>query len=618
MNKYISKLKVSMIFATTLVVVSCSESFLEPKPQSFYTPENSLNTPEGLQAVVDNIFSKLRSEYTGNDAPLLTTMQYTDAAIYGNTDRVSFVVDMNKQMLPNTQLNHPNFTRTAWFWDDSYKIIKDCNTVINRIDDATYSSEGERNALLGSAMFLRAFRYYEKTMLYGDVPLILEEPLEAKSDYTTTTKESIWKKMIKDLEFAVASVPEANNVAIGRVTKAACKQLLTKYYLLNGRFDDAIRLTSEIIDGGVHKLCVDRFGIDALIPEKDVIWDLHRIENKSLPSNTEGLLVTVSRFQVEGAASSISTMRNGSPYWGKKIKTPAGETGTTDAPGYEFGQVEKYGRGVGTSRGTYYSTHEMWSHNGEMDVTDYRHCISNGNWMTMEGLVYNTPALEGKSEWFGKNLQLYSDEGVILCSDTIHSWFQWPYYKTYAPDEGARQPWGGPGDYYIYRLAETYLLRAEAYTWKNQWQKAADDINIIRKRANSEYMYTAADLQKDQIGAVLDERNRELYFEELRQVELTRIAHIYAKTGISCYNGKTYTEAQLVNDNFYYDRVVEKSNFYNKDVETRIGMKFTISPFHIFWPVPQVSIDVNIGAVINQNIGYPGAEKNVEPLVYEE
>ena len=58
-------------------------------------------------------------------------------------------------------------------------------------------------------------------------------------------------------------------------------------------------------------------------------------------------------------------------------------------------------------------------------------------------------------------------------------------------------------------------------------------------------MYTAADLQNQQIGAVLDERNRELYYEELRKFELTRISYIYASQGITCYNGKTYTLDQI-------------------------------------------------------------------------
>ena len=72
------------------------------------------------------------------------------------------------------------------------------------------------------------------------------------------------------------------------------------------------------------------------------------------------------------------------------------------------------------------------------------------------------------------------------------------------------------------------MLRAEAYVWKGEWQKAAEDINTIRKRANAQYMYSAADVEKQKIGAVLDERARELYYEEPRKVELTRMAIIYA------------------------------------------------------------------------------------------
>ena len=99
-------------------------------------------------------------------------------------------------------------------------------------------------------------------MGYGDVPLVLEEVSQPKTDYYSTTMESIWEKMIKDLEYAIQVVPEANMVQAGQVTNAACKHLLAKYYLLTRRFDDAIQVTTEVIDGGIHKLCTERFGVD--------------------------------------------------------------------------------------------------------------------------------------------------------------------------------------------------------------------------------------------------------------------------------------------------------------------------------------------------------------------
>ncbi|MCW0484550.1 RagB/SusD family nutrient uptake outer membrane protein [Gaoshiqia sediminis] len=621
MNINFNNIKKIFAISTAVLLGSCSESFLEPQPLSFYAPENVLVDENGLQAVLDNALIKLRDEYCTDQAPFMVNMKYSDLAVDGSTDKATPWQDLNKQMTPDGQNNHFAYTRIGWYWDESYRIIKDCNTVITRIDQAEFSSEASKKALLGSAYFLRAYRYYTKTLQYGDVPLVLEELSSPKLDFYSTTKESIWLKMIKDLEFAAQNVPEANLVNRGQVTKAACKHLLAKYYLLEGRFDDAIKITSEIIDGGIHNLNTQRFGIDKNVAEKDVVWDMFRIENKSIAGNTEGLLMAIDRYGIEGNSAGTRSMYNIAPYYGLTgvIKTPNGANGMSDKAGLEIGLVEKYGRGIARIRPTYYAQKGVWRMNGAEDNTDYRHRKDNGNWMTMENLVYNNSALKtSNNPWYGKNLQLHSDNGTLLCLDTIRCWFEWPHYKAWVQDPDQVQPKGGPGDWYIFRLAETYLLRAEAYVWKGEWQKAANDINEIRQRANAQTMYTASDIQTQKIGAVLDERARELYYEELRKVELTRMAMIYAKTGIQCYNGKIYTMDRISEDNFWYDRVVEVSDFYNKGVKTPYGNFFTCSPFHIFWPIPSSAINSNTSGIINQNKGYVGVERNVPPLVYSE
>lgn len=617
MKSIMKNIKIGSVIITFFLIFSCSESFLVPQPLSFYAPENVLVDEKGLQAILDNALDQLRVEYCTDQAPFLVYMKYSDVAVDGTTNRNAPWQDLNNQMHPDG--NYPEaYTAIPWYWDNTYKIIKDCNTVITRIDKAEFKSETSKNALLGSALFLRAYHYYSKTLGYGDVPFVLEELTEPRVDFFSTTKESIWKKMIKDLEFAVKNVPEANLVKRGQVTKAACKHLLAKYYLLEGRFDEAITMTSDIINGGIHKLNTQRFGSTKNIATKDVIWDMFRVENKNVAGNTEGLLMTVDRYGVEGNTAGTNSMRNSGPAFGQAgmIKTPDGANGMSDTPGCEYDLLGMYGRGQARIRPTGYSQDDVWIFNGVEDFTDYRHRTDNGNWVTMEMMVYNNPALKGKNVWYGKNLKLYSETGILLCSDIVRSWFAFPQYKVFVPDPDRPQPQGGPGDWYVYRLAETYLLRAEAYIWKGDWQKAADDINVIRKRANALYIYTAADLQKQKIAAVLDERNRELYYEELRKAELTRISIIYANTGIQCYNGKVYSKDRISEDNFYYDRIMEVSDYYNKGVITRTGNPFTISPHHIFWPIASYVINSNTGGVINQNKGYYGTEKNVPPLVF--
>ena len=102
-----------------------------------------------------------------------------------------------------------------------------------------------------------------------------------------------------------------------------------------------------------------------------------------------------------------------------------------------------------------------------------------------------------------------------------------------------------------------------------------------------------------------------LYWEEPRKTELTRIAYIFAKTGKSAPNGKSYTLANFATDNYWYDRLMDKNIFYKKNFVTPHGDMFKISPFHAFWPVPQAAILGNSDGRINQNIGYSGAELNV-------
>lgn len=79
-------------------------------------------------------------------------------------------------------------------------------------------------------------------------------------------------------------------------------------------------------------------------------------------------------------------------------------------------------------------------------------------------------------------------------------------------------------DWYIARSAETYLLRAEAKLRNNDASGAADDINAVRNRANATKLYTAAELSGDNgIFVILDERARELAWEELRWPTLLRM-----------------------------------------------------------------------------------------------
>ena len=358
----------------------------------------------------------------------------------------------------------------------------------------------------------------------------------------------------------------------------------------------------------------ERFGSDKDNPEHDVIWDLHQEQNKAIAENKERiwLFVCSEALTEDGASIKLSVMRQTVPYWGGagKVKTPTGQTGTTDQPlgarvggqPVEIDQVARTGRGIGRIRPTPWYQKWLWD-----DVSDMRHTYP--NWMTMEDLVYNNPVLRSINDpYYNQHLQLYDATGGILCTDTIRSWFDWPAYKLFVIDPTDNTPDGGYGDWYAMRLGETYLLRAEAYLWKGDVVSATADINAIRTRAGAA-PYTSGQVNMDKL---LDERARELYYEEPRRTELTRIAYIYAMTGLQCYNGKTYNLQNFSTDNFWYDRCLEKNIFYRDNVKAPF-YNYRLAPYIVLWPIPSSAINANSLGKLNQNPGYIGAENNVSP-----
>ena len=598
---------------------SCSDDFLEPKALSFFEPTSTFTTREGLQAALTSCDRQAVYVFMGEGAPIYTDLSFSEVVVSRKTDKSTPAQNMDISLTPTSNNNNVDYNKTGWFWDDWYRAIRFANTVISNIDNVEGLDAEIHDQMLSVAYFHRAWRYYNLIFQFGDVPFLTKEAVGPKFNYHSTKMDVIIGKMITDLEYAVEHAPVTANY--GNITRGACRHLLVKFYLAAGEFDKAIEQANILIDQSGYALMKDNFGtfinpMPNIHPiTRNVIWDLHRPENKAIPENAEVIWVMTQDDDLDNSRLAGQTMRTAVPWWSatnnQAILTPDGEVGMSCSYVDTHDKLDlrkTYGRGVAFFGGTWYSTHSIWD-----DSNDLRHSSESGNWMRMEDLVYNEPSLEGKSQWYGKHLQLYDDKGNILCPDTIANWFDWPHYKLWIEDK--RQELqnnynGGAANWYIFRLAETYLLRAEAYFLKGDKQKAADDVNEIRKRAHCTKMYSANDMT---MGTIMDERARELTYEELRHVELVRISYIFAETGQADEFGKTYTHDRLSQDSYWYERVNRYNNFYNKGVVTNYGNEFKISPYHIFWPIPQSAIDANRTGRINQNYGYSGYEYNEPP-----
>jgi len=620
MKKLNQNIFVFLGFIGLITAAGCKKTYLDSQQLSAYAPEN-LNSLVAMKAALNGLGLATRREFFGDSAPMLTESIFSDVAVEGTTDKNTPAQDLISRITPDANLNSDDFNKIGWYWDNEFVAVRQANTIISNIDKPTYSSEAEKNLILGSALFYRAYNYYRLVHQFGDVPLLLKDLDSPRADFYSTKREVILAKLKTDLEFAQNWVTDGGNK--GDVTKGAVSHLLTKVNLALGNFDDAITSANNVINGGRYGIMTSRFGSTASDATKNVVWDLHRMDNKSLAANREALFLVIDRENFVGfTALGSQLMRNTVPAWHfANVKTPSGATAIVDAVTAEIPLTRMYGRGIGRYRGTPYSTKYIWT-----DNTDYRH--AKGMWMDMTDLVYNNPALKTSTNaadraLYGQPLQQYSSSNLSQrftngALDTIRHWFGWPHYKVFinstnalANDPYWTPPRGTNTDWYVFRLAETYLLRAEAYYWKGDLGLAMADLNVVRARANATLLTNASQIN---IGTILDERARELYWEEPRKTELTRIAYIFAQTGKAAYNGKSYNVASFSDNNFMYDRIIEKNDFYKNQVPTLQGVNYKIAPFHVLWPIPASAQRFNTEGRINQNKGYAGFEQNVPPL----
>ena len=636
MNKILST--TAALLATGCLLTSCRESFLEPDPLSFYEPAKTFSTIEGLESVLATADRHLRTYvtfYQGKDlaTPIYSQYMYSDLNVAGKTDQSTIFADIATRLTPTDGLNQDEVNMLGYFWGETYTGIKSANTVISYIDKVEGLDEETKNIYLGRAYFHRAYRYLSLVFMFNDVPYISRIIDSPKLDYRSTSREAILEKMAIDMEFAVQWVPDQKDMdLIGMVNKGACRMLLAKLYLCLGRWDDAIAQCDALINDPQYSLMTEEFGTfiepfnnNTFPVTRNVIWDLHRPENKLITANKEVILGMPNRgIGSSNSFISFNTMRALAPLWnsgnlttsdGKRALEAYARNNSKFDPKYAYNQA--LGRGTGYIRPTWFAQHSLWYVNGVHDDGDLRHSIEMGNWCHTNLLKVNNK----DSKDFGKP--------VAISNDTIRDWFGWPHYKIYLMDYNAESKenstnWNGansssdtPGnaDWYCYRLAETYLLRAEAKFYKGDAAGAAQDVNIIRQRAHCQQLYTTVT-----IGDIVNERARELYMEEWRYMELSRISYCLAISGKpdewgNVYDPDTYDKQEGTDPqggSYWYQRIVHYNDFYNKNPELLVGKRaYTIDKHNLYLPIPQSAIDANRNGQLRQNYGYDGYDESI-------
>ena len=645
---YMSK-SLILLAGTTMLATSCSDDFLKQDPLSFYEPKTTFATESGVNAALamgDRLLRGITVHYSGgsNNIPLSTEYFFSELALFGKTDvGAAFCDDWVTKLTPTTFISDGGNANSAigYFWNQGYSGVKYANTVISNIDAVEGMAQDKKNQFKGQAYFQRAWHYSHLVFQFGDIPLVTKILEVPKQNYKSTKKEAILDMLVSDMEKAVQWVPNQKDLTyVGQVNKGACRVLLSKLYLATGQWKKAELQCDTLInnlDGTDYRLMTECFGAEETTGSpttktitRNVMWDLHRPQNKLASSNKEVIMGMVNQGEGGVGAVDVQWLRIFAPFWNGNIKAAAGHKNAKSINNWNKTQkqyndtldwVRYTGRGLGHCRLTYFAQHPLWKVNGVEDDIDLRHNHDVGNWVRMTDFKYNDKwANNGEdAEYYGKNIRLYDDDGTLLCSDTIRSWYDYPYYKLYVRDtkehaietaSSFTQTLGSCNDMYLYRLAEVYLLRAEARFFQDNNQGATEDVNTVRRRAKASQYYTSVN-----IGDIMNERARELYLEEWRNTELKRVSYELALSGKPDEWGNTYSldnwDKQEGTDeqggSYWYQRINHYS-LYNKGAIVSNGktLKYTMDKRNLFWPIPQGAIDANSEGQLHQNYGYTG------------
>lgn len=551
----------SLILFTLCLSWGCNESFLDEVPLDRFSPENLLVDEAGFEAAIVALYKASREELNVAGINFDYMNLGTDLTQWGRYDSRGF---------KDYSLLNPQHAAVAGYWEWAYTdMIRQCNLILDNLDNERADlSDQARQLFASEARFFRGYTYNLLVNLYGGVPIVDSQIKEPKFDFRRSSKEEVLQFVRADLEAAAQALPIIENESNGRIYRAAAYHLLAEVYISLGMetgdasyFDQSIDAASKVISGqaGDYEIMTERFG--DLSRPGDVFSDLFYTNQQNRSSGNKEVIWSWQYESFVLGGGSNSNRGNSAP------RKWLPEQDKIDSPnGYPNLVADSLLRGIGVLSLLNYVKYDIW----ELDFDDMR----NSPYNIRRTFYYNNPS---DPEFFGKpiltgkddegKLHIALEDGTLtdIVLDTLRQYYPWVRKVDGHGFEDNIVDGGTSNDFIVMRLAETYLLRAEAYFRKGDLENAAADINVVRARANA----LPIGPEVVSVDFILDERARELLVEEQRRRTLVRMGVLY-------------------------DRVKQ----YNPSSAT------TIQPHHQLWPIPQNVIDSNTGAVLEQNPGY--------------
>ena len=219
--KYIS------LFLMLILWSGCTAEFLEKVDPNQVSKDSFWKDADDAIAGVNGVFDALQGENlygkTFINLESLSDNAYNDFFF------------QNLEVISEGNHTPADFGLIPSFWSANFTVINRANEVLANVAEMDID-QVVKDRVMGEAYFLRALAYLNLTMMYGDVPLILEPVSFEDPFYPNHPRNSTKDQMVADLDLAERMLPETNP---GRVTNHAAIALRARWLLYYGEFSAA-------------------------------------------------------------------------------------------------------------------------------------------------------------------------------------------------------------------------------------------------------------------------------------------------------------------------------------------------------------------------------------------
>ena len=484
------------------ILSSCKKKLEEYNPSGL-TGETLYTQATGFETLVNAAYSYTRYWYGKEEGYSLSEMG-TDIFTNGTGD-------VFPQLSTYNNLQGNNTAALTLEWNSLYAAINVCNTGIKKVGEVSDYTAQQKTQREAELRFLRAFYYWHIVETWGGVHFTTEPTEGVVTTANKTPVDKFYTQIFEDLQFAVANLP-ATSTQYGKATIPVAKAFLARMYLTRGKNAEAISLANDVIKNYGFTLAAkysDLWNM-ANLKNKEVVWavdyspnlSFNDIATTSFPSghsrgSNNGHLMFLMVYDQVNTAILIRDINNGRPFnrYMPTLSLLNMFDETNDARYDASFQTVWFANKAATG----FAIGDTAAYAAKTTIPA----------AVMNSKKYTTYDLS----------KVYGANGVPIQRRFYVSLkkFKDSTRTSIAEAQSAR-------DAFVIRLAEMYLIAAEAELNIGKSDSAAYYLNVIRTRAalpgrTANMQVTPAQVTLD---FILDERAREFAGEQLRWFDLKR------------------------------------------------------------------------------------------------